>query len=79
VRRMLVYTAALVAFTVVPFATGSFGLLYLGGALALGGAFLALVLRLRRHPERRVAALVFHYSLLYLALVFAAAAADASV
>jgi protoheme IX farnesyltransferase len=78
-RRMLFYTVALVAFTVVPFATGSFGLLYLVGALVLGAAFLALVLRLRRRAERRTAALVFHYSLLYLALVFAAAAVDASV
>ncbi len=79
VQRMLVYTVALVAFTVVPAAAGSFSLLYLTGALVLGGVFLVLVLRLRRHAERRDAALVFHYSLLYLALVFAAAAADAAI
>ncbi|MGZ4385141.1 MAG: hypothetical protein ACXVY8_08225 [Gaiellaceae bacterium] len=39
--------------------------------------FLALALRLRRHAERRDAALLFHYSLLYLALLFVAAALDA--
>ena len=43
---------------------------------ALGGTFLFLTLRLRRRPSRRGAALLFHYSLLYLALLFVAAALD---
>jgi protoheme IX farnesyltransferase len=58
----------------VPFATGVFGPLYLAAALILGGIFLALALRLSRAPSRRGAATVFHYSLLYLALLFVAAA-----
>jgi protoheme IX farnesyltransferase len=78
VRRILGYTIALVAVTVVPYATGAFGLLYLAAALLLGGAFLALALRLRGE-RRRDAALAFHYSLLYLALLFAAAAVDAAL
>jgi len=78
-RRIVGYTLVLVAFTVVPFATGSFGLVYLGGALALGAAFLALTLWLRQAADRRRAAFVFHSSLLYLALVFVAAALDAAV
>ncbi len=45
-------------------------------ALALGGMFLALTLRLRRDPSRRRASLLFHYSLLYLALLFVAMALD---
>ena len=75
-RRILGYTVILVAASVVPFATGVFGPLYLAAALVLGGIFLALALRLRRAPSRRGAATVFHYSLLYLALLFVAAAID---
>jgi protoheme IX farnesyltransferase len=76
VRRILRYTLALVAFTTVPVALGTLGLLYLGAALALGGLFLALALRLRRKASRPGAVLLFHYSLLYLALLFVAAAVD---
>jgi len=75
-RRILGYTALLVAASVVPFATGTFGPLYLAAALVLGGLFLALAWSLRRAPSRRGAAAVFHYSLLYLALLFVAAALD---
>jgi protoheme IX farnesyltransferase len=78
IRRILGYTVALVAFTAVPFFAGTFGWVYLVGSLVLGAVFLALALRLRAGAERRRAALVFHYSLLYLALVFVAAALDAS-
>jgi heme o synthase len=73
-RRILGYTAILVAASVVPFATGVFGPLYLAAALVLGGLFLALAWSLSRSPSRRGAAAVFHYSLLYLALLFVAAA-----
>ena len=78
-RRIVGYTVVLVAFTAVPFAVGSFGLVYLGVCLALGVAFLALTLWLRQAPDRRRAAFVFHSSLLYLALVFVAAALDAAL
>ena len=78
VRRIVGYTVALVAVTVVPYLTGSFGVLYLVVALALGGVFLALAIRLRGE-RRRDAALAFHFSLLYLALLFAAAAVDAAL
>jgi heme O synthase-like polyprenyltransferase len=54
------------------------GLVYLVSALALGGVFIGLALRLGT-GERRRAALVFHYSLLYLALLFTAAAIDAAL
>jgi protoheme IX farnesyltransferase len=77
--RIVVYTIALVAFTAVPVATGSFGVLYLVAAAALGAVFLALVFRLRRTGGRGEAALAFHYSLAYLALLFVAAAADAAL
>jgi heme o synthase len=78
-RRIVGYTVVLVVFTAVPFATGSFGPVYLAGALVLGAVFLALTLWLQRAPERRRAAFVFHSSLLYLALVFVAAALDSAL
>jgi heme o synthase len=75
-RRIVVYTVVLVAATIVPVATGTFGALYLVAALLLGGLFLALSVRLLRAPTRKGAAGLFHYSLLYLALLFIAAALD---
>ena len=79
VNQIVGYTLALVAFTVVPFAAGSLGALYLVSALGLGAGFVALAVRLRHNYDRRAAAFVFHYSLLYLALLFAAAALDVVV
>ena len=75
-RRIVGYTLVLVAVTVVPFATGTFGALYLVAALLLGGAFVWMAVALQRRPTRKGAATLFHYSLLYLALLFVAAALD---
>jgi len=79
VRQIMVYTVVLVAATFVPYALGAFGLVYLGGAVVLGAVFLFGAARLERRPSRRGAALVFHYSLLYLALLFVCAAVDLAV
>ena len=75
-RQIVLYSLALLAVTLVPFAWGTLGLLYLGAALALGGVLLGLAWLLRRDPSPRRAALLFHYSLAYLALLFVAAALD---
>jgi heme o synthase len=75
-RRIVTYSAALVAVTLLPFAWGSAGPLYLSCALALGAVFMWLAERLRRETTSRRAMLLFHYSLLYLALLFAALALD---
>jgi len=75
-RQIVVYTLALIAVTLLPFAWGTLGAAYAVAALALGGTFLALTLRLRRAPSRPRASLLFHYSLLYLALLFVAMAVD---
>jgi heme o synthase len=73
-RQILWYSLALVAFTL---AVGlSLGPIYSGAAALLGGVLLALARRLRRTPTRRNAGVLFHYSLLYLALLFVAAAVD---
>jgi protoheme IX farnesyltransferase len=71
-RQILLYTAALVALTLVPV----FGWVYLGAAAVLGAGFLWLAWRLLAQPTPRLAALTFHYSLAYLALLFVAMAID---
>ena len=78
-RQIVLYSAALVAVTLLPVAFGSAGLLYLASALGLGAAFVWLAERLRRDLSPRRAAILFHYSLLYLALLFAALAVDAVI
>jgi heme o synthase len=75
-RQIVVYSVGLVAVTLLPWAWGSAGLLYLASALALGAVFLFFAERLRREIVPRRAALLFHYSLLYLALLFVALALD---
>jgi protoheme IX farnesyltransferase len=76
VKRILLYTVALVAFTLAPALWGQFGVVYLVAAAALGAAFLALAWNLRRERTPARAALLFHYSLAYLALLFVAMAVD---
>jgi protoheme IX farnesyltransferase len=78
-RRVVLYTVVLVAASLVPALTGTFGGLYLGAALVLGAAFGALSWRLWRDTTQANAALTFHFSLLYLALLFTAVAIDAAL
>ena len=78
-RQIVLYSLLLLAVTLVPFFWGTLGTLYLGAAALLGGTLLWLAWLLRRDPTRRHAALLFHYSLAYLALLFVAAALDAGL
>jgi len=73
-RQIVLYTIVLVAFTLV--AGFWLGPVYTVAAAVLGGAFLALAWQLRRDTTPRRAAVLFHYSLAYLALLFVAAAAN---
>ena len=75
-RQIVVYTFVLVAVTLVPFVWGTLGAVYLVAAFLLGGSFLALALRLHREITPRRASILFHFSLAYLALLFAAMAVD---
>jgi heme o synthase len=75
-RQIVWYSLVLVGVTFVPVVWGTLGLPYLVAAIALGGAFLWLAIVLRRETTPRHAAVLFHYSLLYLALLFVAMALD---
>jgi protoheme IX farnesyltransferase len=78
-RQVLLYCLVLLAATLLPVLTGTFGVAYLLAAIILGLAFCGLAARLWRRPTSARAALTFHYSLLYLALLFCAVAVDAVV
>jgi heme o synthase len=75
-RHILAYTVALAALTIAPVATGLLGLLYLVAALALGTVFVGMAAWLCALPSRGGALRLYLFSLLYLALVFCAMAAD---
>jgi heme o synthase len=73
-RQIVLYSIAMVAFTVV---VGIWlGPLYTVAAVVLGAVFVGLALLLRRDLSRGHAQVLFHYSLLYLALLFVAAGLD---
>jgi protoheme IX farnesyltransferase len=73
-RQIVWYSLVLVSFTL---AVGLWlGPVYSVAAVLLGGVFLGMAWQLRRSPTRRNAGVLFHYSLLYLALLFVAAAID---
>jgi len=76
-RQIAWYTVALVAATLIPVAFGIFGLVYAVPALVLGALFAWGAFRLWRETTRPRAVALFHYSLLYLALLFVAMALDA--
>jgi protoheme IX farnesyltransferase len=73
------YTVVMVAVTMLPVFTRSLGWVYLAGAAVLDAIFLAYALQTWRDPGARSAGRLFHYSLLYLALLFAVAALDSVV
>jgi protoheme IX farnesyltransferase len=75
-RQIVWYSLVLVGVTLAPVLWGTLGLVYLLAAIALGAAFLWLALALRRQTTPRHASVLFHYSLLYLALLFVAMAID---
>jgi heme o synthase len=78
-RQILWYTVLLVAVTLAPAALGTFGAVYGVCAAVLGALILWLAVELRRTMQRAAAARLFHFSLLYLALLFVAMAIDTVV
>ena len=77
--NVLGYSVLLLALTIAPAAIGVFGLTYLVAAVVLGGVLCALAWRLWRAYSASRAGLLFHFSLLYLALLFVFVAIDAAV
>ena len=78
-RQIVLYTILLVVLSLLPVVFGFFGAIYAVAAVALGGAFLALAVRLQRSADRRSALRTYLYSLAYLALLFGAMVVDARV
>jgi protoheme IX farnesyltransferase len=76
-RQIAWYTVALVTATLLPVAFGVFGLVYAVPAALLGIVFVWAALQLWREMTKARAVALFHYSLLYLALLFVAMALDA--
>ena len=81
IDQMFWYTVLLIGLSVLPVTFGVFGIVYLVAALALGGLLLWGVWRVRVRAAAgaewtAVAWWVYKYSLLYLALLFAAMAID---
>jgi len=74
--HIVLWTLILIIVTILPLLAHSFGVIYLAGMVVLDGVFLADALRLLRDPSPRAASRLFHYSLLYLALLFAVMAVD---
>ena len=76
-RQMLWYTVLLIPLTVLPYAIHALGVVYLVSALALGAWFLRdVVLTMRSTEWMPRAWRLYKYSLLYLALLFAAMVVD---
>jgi protoheme IX farnesyltransferase len=73
---VLLYTLVLFASSLLPFAYGMSGHLYLGAALALSGVFVAYAARLYVAYSDALARRTFRYSIYYLALLFAALLVD---
>jgi protoheme IX farnesyltransferase len=76
-RQMFWYTLILIPLTMLPYTFGGLGLVYLASATALNVKFLYEVVRVGRATEwTKVAWRLYKFSLVYLALLFAAMVID---
>ncbi|MEO8280615.1 MAG: heme o synthase [Ideonella sp.] len=74
--QVLLYTLILFAATLLPFVTGMSGPIYLAAALTLGGMFSGYAWRLWRNYSDQLARATFKFSIVHLALLFAALLVD---
>lgn len=74
--HLLLYTLLLTAATLLPFAVGMSGWIYLAVAAVLNGYFLYFAVRLLRAYTDALARRTFAFSILYLAVLFAALLVD---
>lgn len=70
------YTIALFATTMLPYAVHMSGLIYLASAIILGCIFLGYAWRIYRHYDDILARKTFTFSIIYLSLLFAALLLD---
>jgi heme o synthase len=75
-RQIFLYSLLLVALSLTLLLTGVVGVVYAVAAIVLGGGFIWLAWRMKRAPGPRAAMSLFHYSIMYLALLFLAMAGD---
>lgn len=75
-RQILLHTALLVPVSAGLYLTGQSGLVYLVLAIASGLWFLYCAIRFHARPDRAAAKKVFHFSIIYLPLLFAAIILD---
>lgn len=67
---IVLYTYLLLAVSILPFAVGMSGVIYLVGALVLGLRFLFHAYQLKNNTQKRYANNTFRYSIIYLGLLF---------
>jgi len=68
---VFLYTLILFGVTLLPYATHMSGVLYLVGAVVLGGGFIAYGWKLWRNYSDALARKTFRYSIVYLSVLFA--------
>jgi len=76
-RQILLYSLVLLGTTLVLYPVANMGPVYLATAVVLGGIFVYRALRLWRERTPALAMNLFRFSIVYLALLFAAVGADA--
>src|SRR5208282_769594 len=77
IDQMVWYTVIMCALTILPIVVGAFGPLYVVATLALDTLFVVRMIRIRRTADWTAPAWsLYKFSLLYLALLFAAMAID---
>lgn len=74
--HLLLYTFMLAAATLLPVAVGMAGWFYLGAVVILNSVFINFAIRLYRHYTDALSRRTFNFSILYLALLFAALLVD---
>jgi len=67
---IIYYTILLLVITVLPYITGMSGMLYLCGAMLLGGGFLYYAVQMKFAPRPDLPMTTFHYSITYLMALF---------
>jgi heme o synthase len=75
-KHIVLYSFLLLAMCLALFSVAKLGWIYLAVALVVNAIFIGLALQLRRTPQVRIAWDLFRFSIYYLAILFAAMAAD---